>query len=352
MEKILLIVDDSKEIIEVVTDILGDQFDKVLTTGTVDGAQNILSETVVSFIILDINLEGRNGAEVVKFLVDRPENKNNGCPVIILSGIINNQFAERFGARFAGVLMKPFDHVRLQDMVKAILEGNPLPPEVVYEELPEVKCELPFPIPQLEQRVNKIMDQVKKNTKLKQLFAELKIDRNTDNYILSHIGMLINISTGISIKMEWNTEKTLEKFVYAAYLHDMALSDRPDLAKIGGSLFEVELLKEKLSAQDFKLVLDHSTIAAKKIDELQEIPPDVGMIVRQHHELPKENGFPTKIGYGKITPLATVFIVAHDLTHFILENPKWTMKDYMAKAKVKFKGPHFAKVLSALNDLT
>lgn len=352
MEKILLIVDDSKEIIDIVTTVLGDLFDKVLTAGNVPEAQKILGEVVVSFIVLDINLEGRNGAEVVKFLVDNPDNKNNGCPVIILSGIINPQFVERFGTRFAGVVMKPFDHGNLYEMVKAISEGKEAPVAPNYEELPDVPCELPFPIPQLEQRVSKIMDQVKKNTKLKQLFAELKVDRNADNYILSHIGMLINVSTGICIKMEWNTEKTLEKFVYASYLHDMALADRPDLAKIKGGIFEVELLKEKLSPNDFRLVIEHPNIAAKKIDEIQEIPPDVGVMVRQHHELPKENGFPAKIAYNKITPLATVFIVAHDLVHFILDNPKWTMKDYMAKAKMKFKGPHFAKVLSALNELS
>lgn len=351
MEKILLIVDDSKEVIDVVSTILDDLFDKIIAVTNVPDAQKALSEGIVSLILLDINLEGRNGAEVVKYLVENPENENNKCPVMILSGIINTQFVDRFAGRFAGVLMKPFEHEKLHQMVQDILEGKTPEPAPVYEDLPEVKCELPFSIPQLEQRVTKIMDQVKKNNKLKQLFAELKVDRSADNYILSHIGMLINISTGISIKMEWNTEKTLEKFVYAAYLHDMALSDRPDLAKIKGGIFEVELLKDKFSAQDIKLVLEHPNIAAKKIDEIPEIPPDVGMMVRQHHELPKENGFPAKVGHNKITPLATVFIVAHDLTHYILDNPKWTMKDYMAKAKMKFRGAHFAKVLSALNDL-
>lgn len=351
MEKVLLIVDDSKEIVEIVENILGGLFDKVVTAGTVEAAQEILSKFLVSFIVLDINLEGRNGAEVVKYLVDHPENENNGCPVVILSGIITTQFFERYGQRFAGIVRKPFDHDKLFQMTKTISEGGVYVSENPLDDIPEIKCELPFPIPQLEQKVNKIMEQVKKNTKLKQLFAEMKIDRTDDNYILSHIGMLINISTGICIKLEWSTEKTLEKFVYAAYLHDMALSDRSDLAKIAGSYFEVELLKDKLSAYDFKLVIEHPNIAAKKIDELEEIPPDVGVIVRQHHELPKESGYPARLGFNKITPLSTVFIVAHDLTDYILNNPNWTIKDYMAKAKMKFKGQHFAKVLSALNDM-
>lgn len=351
MEKILLIVDDSKEIIDVVQEILKDQFDRIETAATVEEAQVKLQEAVFSMMILDIQLEARNGAEVIKFLVSNPENENNKCPVLILSGIINAQFADKFGSRFAGVVMKPFDHEKLSIMVKNILLTGKSDPES-SDDFPEVPCELPFPIPQLEQKVAKVLESVKKNQKLKQLFAEMNIDRSADNYVMSHIGMLINISTCICMKLEWSTEKTLEKFVYAAYLHDMAITHRPDLAKVHGSLFEIELLQDKLSPQDMKIIMDHPIIAANKIDTIPEVPPDVGMMVRQHHELPKENGWPAKLPYAKITPLATVFIVAHDLTDFIIDNPKWDLKDFMAKAKVKFKGPHFAKVLSALNEMT
>ncbi|MBC7538900.1 MAG: hypothetical protein H7281_08765 [Bacteriovorax sp.] len=58
---------------------------------------------------------------------------------------------------------------------------------------------------------------------MKHLFTQMKIDRNIDNYIITHINMLINISTAICMQIEWNTDKTLEKFVYAAYLKDMAM---------------------------------------------------------------------------------------------------------------------------------
>jgi len=75
------------------------------------------------------------------------------------------------------------------------------------------------------------------------------------------------------------------------------------------------------------------------------------MIVKQHHELPNEKGYPSKLSFSKITPLASVFIMAHDLTHFIIDNPKWTIKDYIAKNKSKYKGAHFSKILAALNDL-
>jgi HD-GYP domain-containing protein (c-di-GMP phosphodiesterase class II) len=167
---------------------------------------------------------------------------------------------------------------------------------------------------------------------------------------MTHIGMLINISTGICIQLEWNTDKTLEKFVYAAYLHDMALAEKPDLAKIN-TLEELEAKKSALSEYDYRLVLEHPNIADRSLEGMREIPPDVSMIIKQHHELPKGNGYPTKMTYQKISPLSTIFIVAQDLTEHILVNPKWTMENYLKTAKSKFKGTHFTKVLTALDAI-
>jgi response regulator RpfG family c-di-GMP phosphodiesterase len=351
MEKILLIVDDHPEIIDVVAEILKDQFDRIVSAASVEEAKQTLNETVFSFMILDIKLDSRNGAEVVKYLMDNPENENNKCPIMILSGIVTAEFAEKFGTRFAGVVMKPFNHEKLITMVRNALMTGKADPEN-SDDFPEAPCVLPFTIPELEQKVTKVLEAVKKNSKLKQLFAEINVDRSANNYVMGHIGMVINISTCICMKLDWSTEKTLEKFVYASYLHDMAISHRPDLARVHGSLFEIELLKEKLSANEMKLIIEHPTLAANKVATISEIPPDVELMIRQHHELPKENGWPSKLSHNKITPLATVFIVSHDLADYIIDNPKWELKDFMAKAKAKYKGQHFAKVLSALNEMT
>jgi response regulator RpfG family c-di-GMP phosphodiesterase len=355
MEKVLLIVDDSKDLVEIVENVLEGVFDRIVTAATVDEAQQKVSENVFDTIILDINLDGRNGGEVIKFIMDHPENKNNRCPVILISGIITEDFIARNEARYAGILMKPFAHEHLFGIVKNILE-EPIDSDIANEEkedFPEPVFDLPFPIPELKTKVKNVLAGVKKNSKLKQLFAEMEVDRLSDNYLMAHVGICINISTYICMKLDWSTDKTLEKFVYASYLHDMALASRPDLARIHGSLFEVELVREKLSPADFKLILEHPNLAANKIDEIGgDMPPDVSAIVRQHHELPKENGFPAMVGHNKITPLATVFIVAHDLTDFILDNPNWVMSNFMTRAKAKYKGQHFAKVLSALNEMT
>jgi HD-GYP domain-containing protein (c-di-GMP phosphodiesterase class II) len=244
--------------------------------------------------------------------------------------------------------MKPFENDNFVQTIKNILNKNI---EINNENIPIPDCTLPFPVPQLQQKVNAVMDQIKKNSKLKALFNNLIVNRNSDNFLMEHIGMLINISTGISIKMEWDTDKTLEKFVYASYLHDIALAERPDLARIHATAIELELMKDNMNSRDYQLLFEHPNLAAKTIDSINEIPQDVGTMVKQHHELPRENGYPAKLSFGKITPLSTVFIVSHDLLHYIVKNPKWTMKEYLAGAKIKFKGPHFAKVIYALSEI-
>lgn len=325
------------------------QFEKVETATSVEMALQKIQENIFSCILLDIHLKDRNGAEVLKFLKDNPENKNHNCPVVILSGIINAQFVDKNKNRFAGIIIKPFNNDSLIEMIQNILSGKK---EKDYNDIPSPNCQLPFPIPQLQDKVNKVMDQVKKNNKVKQLFSELKIDRNTDAFLMAHIGMLINVATGISNKLEWNTDKTLEKFVYAAYLHDMAIAEKPELLRIQATTIELELMKDKMDSRDYKLLFDHATLAANKIDEIIEVPQDVGIMVRQHHELPRGNGYPLRLPFGKITPLSTVFIVAHDLVDYIWANPNWTVKGYCASVKTKFKGPHFAKVLYALSELS
>jgi len=123
------------------------------------------------------------------------------------------------------------------------------------------------------------------------------------------------------------------------------------LAKIN-SFEELESKKEVLSEVEYKLVLEHPNIAERSLEGMREVPPDVALIIKQHHELPKGTGYPSKLTFQKISPLSSVFIVSHDLTEYILANPKWTMSNYITIARSKFRGSHFIKILSALDNLS
>ncbi len=355
MIKRLLIIDDVIEIVETVSIILVNKFEIIDSASNIEKALKLLDENIYSLVFLDINLGNRNGAEVVKSLIESSKNPNKNVPFIIFSGIITEEFIERNKNRFAGIIAKPFEHEYMIIMVENILkkadENEVLPKEEVpLEEIPFLKCSLPFPVEELDQRVNKALDQVRKSPKLSALFSQMKVDRNKDNYLMTHISILINISTAISMKMGWNTDKTLEKFVYAAYLHDLGLAGRPDLARID-TFGKLELFKEKLSPAEYLMVFEHPNIGANSIEDMHEIPADVGLIIRQHHELPNETGFPMKCNHLKITPLSVIFIVAHDLADYIIDNPKWIMENYLKKNRPKFKGPHFLRVIKVLEEI-
>ena len=349
MERKLLIVDDNPDISELIEAFVAGLFDKIDSVQTVDQAISILSDNVYDLIFLDINLANRNGAEVVKFLIDSEDNQNFKTPLIINSGIITPQFIDKYSRRFASILMKPFTEEDIREITEKILGLKKDVPikrleEVALNEIAEMKCELPFTISQLERRVQKRLEQFKKS---KAKISDLKIDRNTDNYYSYHTDLLVHISLSLAKLMEWNTDKTFEKFIYASYLHDLALVNKPEFQKIS-SLEKLESMKDSITPEEYRYVLEHPSIAANSIEHIKTIPSDVDTIIRQHHELPGGDGFPRGCAYNKIVPLSAVFIVAHDLTEYILDNPKFTMDNYIACAQNKFHSSLFIKIFQKL----
>ncbi len=351
MEKRLLVVDDNQDIVEIISDELADLFDAIDGANTVEEAEKLLSGNVYTIIFLDINLENRNGAEIVRYLIEA-NNANKNTPFVIISGIITPKFIKRFQNRFAGILMKPFDQSDIRDVAERLLglKESPNTTDESPDDIPRLKCEKPFPIVKLEHRVGKILEQVRKTSYLHQTFVQMRLNRHNDNTFRTEVEMIINISTAICMQMDWNTEKTLEKFVYAAYLHDFSLVDRSDLARIHSTEALVGL-KDKLSPEDYQFVLDHPNATCKSLDSLKEITPDIALMIAQHHELPSGKGFPAKITHTKIPPLSVVFIIAHDLTHYLLANPKGSIEEYVKNSLLNFKGSHFIKILKALTAI-
>lgn len=338
MEKKLLIIDDNREIVDVVSLVLSDLFTSIDCAYTVEEAEEQLVKNVYSFIVLDINLDGRSGAEVIKFLAEDPSNLNNNAPFIIVSGIITSQFVKRNENRFAGILMKPFHHEDLRQKVEEILRNEKLGNEMLEvlpkisppiinvktvgtQEIPYLKCEYPFAIIQLDQRVNKILEKARLNPGLKQLFSQ--IARTDEKYNPERIGILINVSTAICLQLEWSTDKTLEKFVYAAFLYDIVLTNRSDLDNI-------DTVKRPTGV--------------RRIEDVRGIPSDVAMIIRQYHEYKLDDSF------QNIAQLSVVFIIAQDLTELILSNPKWNIENFIKNFQDKFKSPKFSQIFLSLSN--
>ncbi|MBF0205953.1 MAG: HD domain-containing protein [Oligoflexia bacterium] len=201
---------------------------------------------------------------------------------------------------------------------------------------------------EIKNYLKNIVHVVKKNPEISKLLKMLKISRDSSDYYFSHIGTLINISIAIAMNLEWRTEKTIEKLVYACYFHDVGLSEKPELAKIKN---EEDMVLQNISDEEIQLIHDHPSKAATLIKNIKEFPEDVYVIVEQHHELPDGTGFPRGLNSNRITPMATVFIVAHDLVDYLIDFQDWDIQTYLQERESIFTGSNFRKVLLSLKNI-
>ena len=73
--------------------------------------------------------------------------------------------------------------------------------------------------------------------------------------------------------------------------------------------------------------------------QFREIPPDVDQIIVEHHERPDGTGFPRGLFHSKVSPLSALFIIAHDILHYLQINQNVGMKEFIeARAEVYSQG--------------
>ncbi|EQC46268.1 response regulator [Bacteriovorax sp. Seq25_V] len=386
-QKSILVIDDEVLLLDLVEECLVDDFQIIVKANTVDMAKDALFERQFDCVLIDIDISGSNGAEIVKMMKEYNPGDNAETPVIIMSGLINEDFKEKFRDKFAGILAKPFKPGDLQAQVLVAVGSskrsksnsdlnlisdepetpahkereNPLPEgdevrkveiefnnEKVFLDVFNPAVTAPFKIQDLDRKVTKFLDKVQRNPKLSELFKKLKATKD-DPYLMTHIGLLINISTGIATQMDWGSEQTLEKFIYASYLHDISLGDSSKLAQYKT---KAEFESDDSLSQDAKKLVNLHPLASKTlIEHKNDIPQDVHTIIEQHHEMPDGSGFPAGIDNKRITPLASIFIVSHLLADYIIENEKWKVENFVKKYRSKMKGPHFRKALKCVEGI-
>lgn len=203
---------------------------------------------------------------------------------------------------------------------------------------------------EVSDKVAKTLKAVKKVPALAKLLKKLNVSRNPDEYCKQHVGLLCKICTAICHVMEWRQETTIEKLVFVSYLHDITLSDHPHLARLQ-SLEEFEKVKDDLSPKEHKLFLEHPRQIKDLVDKMPEAPADASNIILQHHENCAGTGFPSGHSSNRLLPLTAVFIIAHDLVTYILNNPKWDIVTFTELSAEKYTGANFNKVLRKLKGL-
>lgn len=203
---------------------------------------------------------------------------------------------------------------------------------------------------EIQVKVSRALKIMSKNKKVKKRLEKLKVDRNPDQYFKIHVNLLCKITCAIAQVMDWSNDSTLEKLIFVSYMHDITLLEYPHIAKIK-NIKEFEEIEDELSEEEIDLFYNHPKEIKEMVLESDESPVDSEKIILQHHELPNGKGFPNKLHTNRILPLTCLFIIAHDLVDYIIENPKWKLETYISHCSSKFTGAGFSKIIRKLPEL-
>lgn len=218
--------------------------------------------------------------------------------------------------------------------------------EMVSQALPEMGF-----TPELQQATKASIDlavnTIKQDSRLADLLASLT--KTKSEYLSWHSVALCYVACRISNLMTWDSANTHYKLSLAAFLHDITVSNQA-LARVNTL---DELKKADVDAEEKEKYKDHPLVAAAYAQEMKDFPADVEQIVAQHHELPNGKGFPLGITHTKISPLASVFIIAHELTDELYDRKaQFNLKEMVERLERSYNQGYFRKVVTALSELS
>lgn len=188
---------------------------------------------------------------------------------------------------------------------------------------------------------------IKESPKLNGIFDRFRYQ--SDRYLPVHSMVLAHIASAIAIELQWNTKGTLYKLCMAAMLHDITLPS-DDLASIA-SLDALEKTGDKFTEEEKALFRNHVTYGAQLVEKFRDVPSDVANIIVQHHERPDGSGFPRGLTAAHISPLSSVFIVAHEIVRKLMLNKStFSMEEEFLNLVKHFDhGSTFHEIINALD---
>ncbi len=167
-----------------------------------------------------------------------------------------------------------------------------------------------------------------------------------EGYIANHSVQVAHVACCIASKLNWPSNLTYQKLIFAAFIHDLVLKN-PDHAKVA-SKEELLKIKADLNSEDFATLENHMFLAADVANKFTQIPSDVTQIILQHHELPNGKGFPRGLTGSNVAPLAAVFIAAHEIIDEIHKNGStFKLEKFWAKKQSAYTSGTFKNIVQA-----
>jgi two-component system, chemotaxis family, chemotaxis protein CheY len=184
-----------------------------------------------------------------------------------------------------------------------------------------------------KENITKTIALAKSNPQLKKVFEKLSM-RGSTSYLIPHSYANVFMSTRVLQELDWNSDGTIQKMTFASLFHDLELTEVMFRNKL--ALLKKGPLAESIQEPSNYQIYHHATRAAEFMQKWPSCPPDVDRIIAQHHEQFDGSGFPNKLNFQTIAPLAGLFIMVEDLVYHRINFPEDSLGDYFAKKEALF----------------
>lgn len=198
-------------------------------------------------------------------------------------------------------------------------------------------------------KVQSVLKKVSQNRNMAALFKNLKINREDGSYLKTRINLVVHISTTVAKELQWASPATYEKLIYVAHVHDIALFERPHLAR-AQSVIDLEIMKA-ITDEDKHHFLPHVEKAVAIVRADPWAPEGADKIIEQHHERPDKSGFPNQLAHQRVVPFAALLAISIDCAQYMIDNPNWDLDAWLDKNDKKWKGGSYTKVMGGLRKL-
>lgn len=198
-------------------------------------------------------------------------------------------------------------------------------------------------------KVQSVLKRISQSRNMAALFKSLKINREDGAYIKTRINLVVHLSTTVANELQWASPATYEKLIYVAHVHDIALFDRPHLARAQNKI-DLDTIK-KVTPEDKAHFLSHVERAVTLIRADPWAPEGADKIVEQHHERPDRSGFPSQLSHQRIVPFAALLAISIDCAQYMIANPNWDLNVWLDDNDKKWSGGSYSKVMGGLRKL-
>ncbi len=300
----ILVVDDEYDNLYLIHDMLVPQGYKVSLASSGEEVMDLARTEDLDVVLLDINMPGMDGFEVLKTL------KGNGhtkfVPVVMVTG--QGDVAHRIKALELGAddfLTKPVDCMELRARVRSLVKVK-----AFHDHLIDHQKRLALEVDERTRALRRATERLHdtheklKHASLDTIYHLSRAAEYKDEDTGEHIRRMSNYAAAIARRLNLDNG-VVNGILYAAPMHDIGKIGIPD---------RVLLKPGKLDPEEWEIMKQHTVIGAKILEGGKtEFIRLASVIAMTHHEKWDGTGYPRGLKgkriplVGRITALADVF---------------------------------------------